>query len=114
MHPKKMSILLADTDQSKRETTFNILLVSGYKRVRIAKTANEIIKILSNTYFDLLLIDYRMFQSQEVKDAVINYHKSRGNKVFLMLDDDQQPHVNSVGKRDEIFPYVLKSFIGDF
>jgi CheY-like chemotaxis protein len=108
---KQMTILIVDSDQSFRESVTNLLLVSGFDKFEVAEGHSETLTKISNTFYDLVLIDLFIPNMSGLELAQEINKLTPKTKIYLMIQDRQQPGLDRTIFKKLNFPTILKSFV---
>lgn len=103
------SVLLADADPHSREALINQLLVAGVTDINVAGSRGEVLSRLAALDFDVLVVDYELFDTLDGDGVLDRYRDTHNTRVILMVDDD---HDELLGRATTVpgrYVCILKS-----
>ncbi len=108
---QQISVLVADADQSFRESITNLLLICGVDQVATTSTLEQAEEKLRTTFFDVILVDLFPPKMKGLQFAKKFQERAPASKVILLIEDRKLPALQKSGRSAASFPAVLKSHL---
>ena len=106
-----MFVLVVDSDQNFRQSLINLLLICGVENFEVASSGQKALEKVSKTLFDVVLLNFFLPDTTGLQLASEILKHKPDSKIIFVIEDEQQPFINTAGLAKLEFPMVLKSTV---